>query len=318
MKYIKNFPDHYYQQIYTFTPDYALTVHKDIIAICKKQHDLHYMSYAPYANLLDILYITPEGEYVYSPVVFPYILGYTPIGICIAGGEFFKNYEPARWMSLKYMNYNNPNAGSLNAQNICFGNNYDDILEINNITKISQNVNSSYGYIRTSWQTNTTNLVPSLVTARNKFNISELGTINAYAATDINGKDNTSNILKYATKQPNWRTDNTIINESDIGYTTAACCCARYFTKGTSPGDWYLGGCAEMAMIIQLRNELNEKLYEINKVYEEHSISSLNLGYYWTSTEYNDNNMYLINLNTGSIITSEKSNSYNTLAILQY
>jgi hypothetical protein len=54
--------------------------------------------------------------------VLPISAGKTPIALCIAPPNFFGTGEPARWMSLKYMNCNTPENGSLTKTNIGWGN----------------------------------------------------------------------------------------------------------------------------------------------------------------------------------------------------
>ena len=207
--------------------------------------------------------------------------GKTPIALCIAPAGFFGDNEPARWMSLKYMNYTTPETGSLNAQQISWGNNYNDISTINNIQTI-YNGGEGWGYMNVDYYDNSSQSyklrLPSVLSDNNTWNISMLGTVNIYAMTDIDGKNKTDKILSTATAQSNWRTASTITNNSGANYAPAACCCARYHTLGTQAGDWYLGACGEMCMILAKRTVITTKLAAIKTVYPNDCISSLMIG----------------------------------------
>ena len=74
------------------------------------------------ASLLDILYSDVNGNLSYTSEILPISEGKTPIALCIAGTNFFGVNEPARWMSLKYMNCDTPENGSLTKTNIGWGN----------------------------------------------------------------------------------------------------------------------------------------------------------------------------------------------------
>ena len=243
--------------------------------------------------------------------------GKTPIALCIAGTDFFGINEPARWMSLKYMNYETPDTGSLNAEGMYWGNINNDISTITNI-QTTHDGGSSDGYLTSDWITKTDNKVPSLFDANNEWNISVLGTVNQYAVTDIDGKNKTTKILATVSGQPNWQTDASIDNNSGTYYAPAACCCWRYHTLGTQQGDWYLGSCAEISMFVVKRNEINTKLGIINATYPNDCISSINYNRYWTSTEYNNNTVYFIANSDGSIGKFNKNYSARTIGILSY
>lgn len=64
--------------------------------------------------------------------------------------------------------------------------------------------------------------------------------------SDFNGKSNTEILCARATAQPNWKTDDTIVNDNEGGYYPAACCCWRFHTVGTEHGDWYLPAAGEL------------------------------------------------------------------------
>jgi hypothetical protein len=74
-------------------------------------------------SILDILYSDANGNLSYSSNILAASEGKTPIALCIAPPNFFGANEPARWMSLKYMDITTPEIGSINVQGIYWGNN---------------------------------------------------------------------------------------------------------------------------------------------------------------------------------------------------
>jgi len=271
----------------------------------------------PY-NLLDILYSDANGNLSVNSNVLPASEGKTPIGLCVAPTEFFGANEPARWMSLKYMSCDRPENGSINEQTMMMGQYGVDISGITNIQETYVN-GSDWGYLTADWISGTDEKIPSLFDANNNWNTAQLGTVNAFAVTDIDGKAKTAKWLEAATAQPDWRTDSTITNNGDTGYSPAACCCARYHTLGTSAGDWYLGAAGEISMIIVLKPEINAKLQQISAVYPTNCIyGTLAGGTHWTSTEYSRNLLFGIQTNGGGVDTYNKNINCRVLAMLNY
>jgi hypothetical protein len=270
-------------------------------------------------NLLDILYSDTNGNLSVSPNVLAASEGKTPIGLCVAGTGFFGSNEPARWMSLKYMNYTTPETGSTTNQTMYWGNYNTDIPTIDNITT-TYNGGTTNGYMNVDYYDNSskTNKIPNPITSNNEWNLSELGTVNvnAYAVTDINGKSKTDKILATATAQSAWQTDTSITNNSGANYAPAACCCARYHTLGTQAGDWYLGACGEMCMILAKKTDINAKLAAINAIYPEDCVSSLVDSWHWSSTEYSSIYAYIISTSDGYVYSRSKNDSRYVLAIL--
>jgi len=269
-----------------------------------------------YYNLLDILYSDNNGNLSVSSNVLAASEGKTPIGLCVAGTGFFGVNEPARWMSLKYMDCTNPETGSTTNQTMYWGNYGTDIPTIDNITT-TYNGGTSYGYMNVDYYNNSsqTNKIPNPITANNEWNLSELGTVNAYAATDIDGKSKTDKILATATAQSNWKTADSITDNSGANYAPAACCCARYHTLGTQAGDWYLGACGEMCMILAKKTDINAKLAAINTIYPNYCVSSLVSSHLWSSTEYSGNNAYYVYTGNGRVSYGSKNYSSNVLAM---
>jgi hypothetical protein len=167
----------------------------------------------PTYSLLDILYSDSSGNLNVSSQVLTTSEGKTPIALCIAGTGFFGDNEPARWMSLKYMSCNTPDSGTLTASSgyMMWGNNGLDISTIDDITTI-YNGGSNDGYLTADWIIKTDNKIPSLFDANDEWNLTMLGTKNAYAVTDVDGKNKTEKILTITTSQATWKTDTTITN----------------------------------------------------------------------------------------------------------
>lgn len=274
-------------------------------------------------NILDILWSNSSGQLKITSDVLPVSDGYIPIAICIAPTGFFGDNEPARWMSLKYMNYTTPEVGSTSVQGIYAGQ-YGTDLSLVNKQRVSLSRNSYYGYLASDNFTNnigsdgrgyytTSNTVPSFLNTDESWNTNEtLG----YVLGDIDGKSNTQVWLNAVTAQPLWQSDSSITNNSGAGYSPAACCCARYHTIGTNAGDWYLGGAGEMAMIITNLKAINTKLGLINAQYSTYCISSLSAYSYWSSTEYNSNRAYIVYTYNGDISHYSEHNHIYVIALL--
>ena len=198
MKYLRNLPNHNAYEAFINGQNYAeIQLEKnDIISYCKIEQHIHYNPYIPSSTppptFLDILYSDANGNLSFTSEVLPISEGKTPIALCIAGTNFFGYNEPARWMSLKYMNYTTPETGSSSTQNMYWGNGDTNVTTINDISKTYFNgVDNGYILVDYSDNTSQTNILPDVLTADNKWNISNLGTINQYAMTDIDGKNKT-------------------------------------------------------------------------------------------------------------------------------
>ena len=319
MKYIKRFQEHSLYEAYIVGDVFPETEGKPVVSYCKLQNEVHFNRYVPTYNLLDILYANAAGEKKVDSNVLDPSLGYTPIGICVAKTGFFGENEPARFMSLKYMNYTTPETGSLTSQGMYWGNYGTDLNMIPNI-QVTHNGGANYGYFTVDYYDSLSqiNKIPSVFDTNNEWNTSILGEVNQYATTDIDGRNKTDLMLASATSQSTWKTDTTITNESGAGYAPAACCCDRYHTVGTNAGDWYLGASGEMCMIIVQKTAINSKLAQIAAVYSTDCMSSLAANYYWSSTEYNSNNAYIVYAYFGNVINYVKNFNYIVVAMLAY
>jgi len=316
MKYIKKFNQHSLYEAFIIGAEFV----KPNLSLCVQEDEVHYTQYIPpIPKFLDILYSDSNGKLSFTSEVLPVSEGKTPIALCVAGQGFFGENEKARWISLKYMNYTTPDTGSLSIQNMCWGNYYNDINTIDNI-QTTYNGGYIYGYMNVNYYNNSSvsDKIPSILAEDNTWNISILGTINTYVTTDINGKNKTDKIIATATGQSTWQTDTSITNNPNINYAPAACCCWRYHTLGTQQGDWYLGAGGEMCAIIAGKTSINNKLFAINTVYPNDCINSLYNESYWTSTEFNHIQAYIVNT-VNAIINNDNKNLNNyVIAMLQY
>jgi len=270
------------------------------------------------ADLFDILYSNNDGEYYKTSQVLPTSQGYTPIALCVAKTGFFGPNEPARWMALKNMDYTTPDTGDVSQypKSVKFGN-YNVLIEdVEDITMMYENCTDETVYPYTDYQTNTVNM-PNVIDSNGDWNISELGTVNMYALTDIDGKSKTYKYINLATAQSDWKTDETITNNSESGYFPAACVCWRYHTKGTYQGSWYLPALGEIMMVVQYKTQINTILNQIHTLYPNDCMYYLNTsGGVLTSTEKNKTGVYRINLSSCDITATLKS--YNGCGIMAF
>ena len=321
MKYLKNLPNHDAYEAFINGNQYKEIQQEknEAISYCQAEKHVHYNPYIPPApKILDILYSDNNGNLSYTSEVLPITDGKTPIALCIAGQDFFGENEKARWMSLKYMNYETPTIGSLTAQGIVYGGYNVDISTIDNISYTYKDINQNWGYLTADWITKDNNKIPSLFDENNNWNISALGEINQYAVTDIDGKNKTSKILTMATAQSNWQTAETIANEKDSGYAPAACCCWKYYTLGTQQGDWYLPAGGEISMIVVQKPEINVKLNAIATIYSNNCINAISNSTYLTSTEISQFGLFRAGIDLGGISYSGKADNNYVIALLQY
>ena len=311
-KFIKRFTNHnnYSNLIfdYTNTPN---------ISKCILENEIHYQKKLyPHYNLFDILYVDSNGKKKVDSNILDPNLGYTPIGLCVVETNFFGDNEPARFISLKYMNYETPDSGSLLSQGMMWGNYGPDIITINNINYVYGDISDTC-YLTDNNPSNGSPTVPS-VFDNGKWNLSILGEVNSIMLTDIDGKNKTNKIIEVATEQSTWQTDTTIINLSNANYYPAACCCWRYHTLGTQQGDWYLPAGGELVFLSIYYEIINNKLLQISNVYNNDCISSLINHTYWSSSEKSGNYAYTIGLVKGYIEFRKKQYDFDTMAMLQY
>ena len=322
-KYLKHFSNNTERSEYLVgsieqSSDFTRTFPKDVVLFSKEENEVQFDKFDD-VPVIDILYADANGNKKVDQTILDPSLGYVPIGLCIAKAGFFGENEPARWMSLKYMNYTTPETGSFEFQNMNIGQ-LDKQITQEYLTKTYKNGNM-WGNFKVDWAWDNRNIIPFFDENFN-WNLTELGEVNKYMGTDIDGKNKTQLWLNAATAQSTWQTDESIINESGIGYSPAACCCARYHTLGTQPGDWYLGACAEICMICIYIDYINIRLAELSKIYKNYCITPLikaDGSSMWSSTEYAKNNCPRPQYSyTPGIRLFNKNGNFKVIALLQY
>lgn len=243
-------------------------------------------------------------------------------------------------MSLRYMNYNTPDEGSINRQPICWGYYRTDLSSLHNYNNvchvgINENVNetiqgkadyallpsnqTSFNAIDNPYDMETRYryndnyyYAPSPYKNDGSFN-PEYSRITSPSSTenalsDFDGVGNTKALCDIATSQPNWKTDSSIINNGDDdGYSPAACCCWRYHTDGTSQGDWYLPACGELGYTVVRLKKINETIEKLVTTYD----GSLNFSVvhglnFKTSSEYSSGYNRSISMDTGLVGSHHK------------
>lgn len=314
MKYIKKFSNHSSYELFKLGREFV----KPNLSLCIEEDELHYTQYIkPYYKFGDILYENIYGGTKITSNILDPSEGYIPIGLCLAPTDFFGIGEKARFMSLKNMSCNDPDNGttdislSLNSPAwLCLGYKDFNISEINDITYIYKDIQSiSRGYNVPIYDSN------------NNWNLSVLGEVNKYAATDIDGKNKTNIILRYATSPENWKINTIITNNANSGNYPAVCCCWRYHTISTQQGDWYLGAAGEMLIILHKKSSINNILNNLNSLYPNNCIHNLVEHNYWTSTEFFHDNVLdeiAIGIDDSTYRGFDKSINYRALAMLQY
>ncbi|MDY5929605.1 MAG: hypothetical protein SPJ27_06190 [Candidatus Onthovivens sp.] len=118
----------------------------------------------------------------------------------------------------------------------------------------------------------------------------------------IGGKWNTQQCVSKATNQD--KTSDKVDNNPGEGYCAPACCCERYSTPGTNPGDWYLPMPGELYQIYANKVAINEKRTALVG-----SGFSESTGY-WSSREYSSDREYYVLLNNGFIYNNIKNFDY--------
>ena len=115
----------------------------------------------------------------------------------------------------------------------------------------------------------------------------------------VGGKWNTKQCVEKATTQD--KTSDKVDNNPGEGYCAPACCCERYSTLGTKPGDWYLPSTGELYQFYTNKTIINEKRKEL--------IGSDFSGdkYYWSSREASSEGECLIGLDNGTIYYGNKN-----------
>ena len=228
---------------------------------------------------------------------------YTPIGVEVVPAEHdVYGTGQAGIMSLAEMNYNTPDTGSTEYQDIYWGGrNVDTSLPNYNVVNLLDGTTSSYGYLPSDQFTgtisldgiskyyDTSNNVPSPYNADGSRNEAYYTTAysTANALSDFDGVGNTVVLTELAIAQSDWKKASTITNDYKAGYYPAACCCWRFHTTGTEQGQWYFPACGEMGYVINRIKAINTTINKVLSVYcSVVAVAVPDSGYYWSSSEY--------------------------------
>ena len=305
-----------YIRLYNIPSDYTNDINKDLyipsISMVKGLKNFYYPNYPKY-NLLDILYSDANGNLTISQEVLPASDNLTPIGICVIPTGFISTYSKARFISLKWMNNG---TGSISVS----GMNWGDVenLPLDIITYTFKNGEDN-GFLTDYNPANKkTKLIPTLKTQDNKLDFDTLGDINQYAATAINGKENTKLVLETVTLiQEDWRTAQTL-NTNYLNFPPFTSC-ARYQPLGTQQGDWYLPAIGELAIMMSNLTIINDKITEIHSIYNNITYSAISSTIWSSSIKTNVSNglIWRIGCADGAIYNRSYNASGYVLAMLQ-
>jgi hypothetical protein len=137
------------------------------------------------------------------------------------------------------------------------------------------------------------------------------------ALSDMDGKSNTAKILAVDNSQSTaWQTASTINNVSNNQYVhPLAQACWRYYTAGTSKGDWYLPSAGEWYEAINepiqcTLEALTEWKYGDGGDMFDISMQFVNGYDVFTSTEYDSNKAWYDDLFCGSSMCNASKSSY--------
>ncbi len=124
----------------------------------------------------------------------------------------------------------------------------------------------------------------------------------------VGGKWNTKRYVFKATNQD--KTSNKVENKYDAGYCAPACCCDRYSTPGTKPGDWYLPSTGELYQLANRKSDINKaRTALVGSGFGESY-------FYWSSREVSNDYEYSVELNNSNISFREKNYSSAVLVFL--
>ena len=273
---------------------------------------------------------------------------YSPIGVVvIPGSHNVYGDGSCAVVSLKEMNYTTPDIGSTNYQNIYWGQYNVDISNMTNYNKVcyvgsNGTVNKTvqgvtkYAYLPsdkfntvqnpydkdTYFRYNNNEYIPSPYneddTRNHAYYQTSSPSSSNNAMSDFDGVGNTKILTDLATAQTDWKTADTITNNSSSGYSPSACCCWRYHTEGTKQGDWYLPSCGELGYIMPKFNKINQAISTLITAYGSSVGARVNdVDYYWSSSEYSNNRARIVSTYYGNVNYGNKGDYYYVRAFLR-
>lgn len=265
---------------------------------------------------------------------------YIPVGIVVIPAnisyELFDDNDDRKGkpiiMSLKYMDYDNPDNGG-DPISIYFGG-YQSDLSLNDFKSKARILNTNDEEVVTT-NTQGTKL-PSTKFASTeclaapetyyqgtpyhpspvKYNKENRKWVlnpqfknapDTCSCLDVNGKINTAIILENVTVN-GWKTADTIINSYTSGNYPIACCCWRYHIEGVdNQGDWYLPSCGELCFIMPFFLQHQDALKKIIEVYDASSAVLLKVNSnHASSSEYDEYSICRVYTMNGLVEISSK------------
>ena len=242
-----------------------------------------------------------------------------PIGIVVIEENFIPTSPQGRIMSLVDMNYSTPTTGGTYTQGMYWGNYentiplqyYDEIAHCgydNTISSFVQGLTNSASLPSDSFSAKNYSGDPSTYYANSNyhaispyltdasgnttFNTEYIKTTSpsssANCLSDLDGYGNTEVLTNdtYTSGQSDWKTANTITNNSAAGYSPAACCCKRFEVGGL---DWYLPSMGEIGFIMPRFSVIQSQLTKlINNGGSSYCHKLETNGDYWSSTQVDD------------------------------
>lgn len=133
-------------------------------------------------------------------------------------------------------------------------------------------------------------------------NSSTAGDITSTDETALNGRENTNKVIKV---MPN--TSGNTQAEYPIFYAVN-----RFYTNGTSAGDWYVPSKKELSLYLSNYSDINAKIQAIKNA--SSSIVNVVNNYQWSSTENGTSNVFI--LGTGYIVTGGRSSNFSVRGMI--
>ena len=309
---------------------------KPNVSYCENMKHVHYNYVEPMS----------AGSFYYSDGTYSNELDTNKncIGVCVIPKNFLPDGK-ARIMSLKEMDYKNPESGSLQHVGMYWGQ-YEVDTELPNLDKfttIDPNAigsyegttigSNSYGYVYlssnrkdedlywkigeennidkgTHWNSNkdeeTIFYIPSPYMKVNGKDVL-CPEYNSNATSDFDGKGNTDILTSLHTVE-DWKTVSKITNEEKKPCYPAAVCCARYKTEGTNSGDWYLPTIGELGFIMPRFKEIQGSFQTLG----ERVAITLATGYscYWSSLENDSKFAFCVDTGNSALGNYAKNYGY--------
>ena len=291
-----------------------------------------------------VFYDSATGNFVkmYPDEITEAIPTYTPIGVEVVPAEHdVYGTGQAGVMSLAEMNYSTPDAGSSLRQYIYRGGSgtdtslpkYDVVNYIGKGSLLNDGVvqgaygntflpsdqfstvaglDGKSGYYSSSYSYRQSPSPYNADGSRNEAYYTTAYSTFLNALSDFDGVGNTKVLTDLATSQSDWKTADTITNNSGAGYYPAACCAWRFHTTGTDQGQWYLPACGEFGYVINRISAINTTINKILSVYSSVvAVAMHTSNNYWSSSESSyDTAIFFLTYSGNVLQNSKDGNNY--------